>query len=105
MESAVEVLRTSLQYEVVVRADRACFGVLLAVFIPSEALDDAISATNGIYVASGISVTNGVVYSPLPIETLIVCELLDDQIVTLCECALASVQVTFDSSVSPWSRP
>lgn len=79
LESAVEVLSTSLQYEVVVRAERVCLCILLAVFIPSKALDDA------------VLVTNEVMYSPLPIETLVVFELLDDQVVTLCTCTLVSL--------------
>lgn len=83
MESTIEVLGTSLQYEVVVR-DRVRSGILLAVFIPSEALDDA------------ILVPNAVVYSPFPIKTVVVFELLNDQLVILYKYTLVSAQRAFD---------
>lgn len=83
LESAIEVLGTSLQYKVVVR-DRVRSGILLAVFIPSEALDDA------------ILVPNAVVYSPFSIKTVVVFELLNDQLVILYKHALVSAQKAFD---------
>lgn len=86
MESAVEVLSTSLQYEVVKRANCICFSISLAVLKPSEALYDA------------FLLANAVVYLSLPIKTLvIICELLDNQFVTLWTCMLVPLWKMFNT--------
>lgn len=73
LESAVQILSASLKYKVVVRASFARFRILFAVFVPSEILDNTFLPPDEVE------------YSTLPIKifVVVICELLDDQLVIL----------------------